>query len=265
MLDNIKGTWSQTLKFLGNDATLEAEYDRNANEKFLDSATISGKLDDVNYEVTRACAKGSGCDRASVPLGARMLILDALLTLSANMPREPPRAPRIRLTSRDRHMPTPPLWLPGRDGRQLKTKFGGEMALTVSADTADGTTVEAVATKNDGITKVTASRSTKIQGRDVDVEASHAVKSGESKLKLSSVLGHGVTAIVNLGPKQDADYELEYESSIGDGRKLSANVNPKDGSGEIEFVDSKSIDATVTASMPLGGKPKINIKRAWNF
>jgi len=197
VLDNIKGTWSQTLKFLGNDATLEAEYDRNANERFLDSATISGKLDDVNYE--------------------------------------------------------------------LKTKFGGEMALTVSADTADGTTVEAVATKNDGITKVTATRSTKIQGRDVDVEASHAVKSGESKLKLSSVLGHGVKAIVNLGPKQDADYELEYESSIGEGRKLSANVNPKDGSGEIEFVDNKSIDATVTASMPLGGKPKVTVKRAWNF
>jgi len=197
VLDNIKGSWSQTLKFLGKEATLEAEYDRNGNKKFLNEATLTGKLDDVNYE--------------------------------------------------------------------LKTDFRGDTELTVSADTKDGTTVEAVANKGDGITKVTASRGTKIQDRDVDIEASHETKSGESKVKLSTVLGHGVTFLATLGPKKDPEYELEYESTLGDGRSLSANVNPKDGSGEIEYVDSKTLDATITASMALGGEPKLTVKRAWSF
>lgn len=197
VLDNIKGSWSQSLKFLGADANLEGKYDRNDNEKFLSEATLSGKVDDVNYELT--------------------------------------------------------------------TDFRGSTELTASVATKDGTAVEVVASKDDGITKLTASRATQIQGRDVDVEASHAPKSGESKVKLSTLLGHGVRAIATFAPKKDADYELEYESSVGEGRALSANVNPKTGSGEIEFVDSKSIDATVTASMPLGGKPKLTVKRSWGF
>ena len=43
VLDNIKGKWSQTLKFLGNEANLEAEYDRASREDFLSEATLSGK------------------------------------------------------------------------------------------------------------------------------------------------------------------------------------------------------------------------------
>ena len=59
--------------------------------------------------------------------------------------------------------------------------------------------------------------------------------------------------------------ELEYESTISDGRSLSATVNPKDGTGDIEYVDTKTIDAELTASMDLGGKPKLTVKRGWTF
>ena len=50
-------------------------------------------------------------------------------------------------------------------------------------------------------------------------------------------------AIATFAPKKDADVELEYESSLGDGRSLSANVNPSNGNGEIEYVDSATLDA----------------------
>ena len=43
---------SQTLKFMGKEATLNAEYDRNARENFLSEATLSGAVDDVKYELT---------------------------------------------------------------------------------------------------------------------------------------------------------------------------------------------------------------------
>lgn len=200
-LDNIKGRWSQTLKFMGAEANIDAEYDRKSRENFLSEATISGKVDDVSYE--------------------------------------------------------------------LKTEFGDTHELTLAADTKDGTALEVVAdvgAKN-GISKLTAARGVKIQGQDVNVEASHTPKSSESKVKLSSVLGHGVsgTATWLVGSKlNSADYELEYASNVA-GRDVSATVNPKDGTGEIEYVDSKTVDATITASLDLGGKPKVSVKRAWTF
>lgn len=199
-LDNIKGRWSQTLKFLGAEANLDAEYDRNAREDFLNEASLSGKLDDVNYE--------------------------------------------------------------------LKTHFGDTHELTLSADTKDGTALEVVADNKNGLTKLTAGRDVKFQGQDVNVEASHARQSSTSKVKLSSVLGHGVSgsATWTVGNKLDsADMELEYEAQVTDGRKLSATLNPRDASGDVEFVDTKTLDATITASMDLGGKPKLTVKRSWGF
>lgn len=201
VIDNIVGKWSQTLKFLGNEATLEASYDRSANKDFLDSASLSGKNGDVSYECT--------------------------------------------------------------------TTFAGDLELTASADTKDGTSVEVVANNKDGVTKLSAGRDTKMFDRDVAVEASHTVKDGSSKLKLSSVLGHGLTASGTVtmakGGSRSEEYELEYASSLGDGREVSATVNPASGSGEIEYVDSATVDATLTASMELGGKPKVTLRRAWDF
>ena len=200
VLDNIKGSWSQTLTFLGKSATLEAEYDRNARDDFLDTATLSGKLDDIAYEV--------------------------------------------------------------------KTSFGDTHELTLSCDTKDGTAVEVEANNKDGLTSITATRDVKINGRDYTAEASHDRQASSSKLKMSSVLGHGVTgsATWTVGNKLDsADYELEYETELTNGRKLSATVNPRNGKGDIEYVDTTTIDAEITASMDLGGKPAISVKRGWTF
>lgn len=200
VIDNIKGQWSQTLKFLGAEAEINAEYDRNSRKDFLSEATLSGKCDDVNYE--------------------------------------------------------------------LKTEFGDSVELTATTTTKDGTDLEVVADNKNGLTSVTASRDVKIQGQDCNMEASHERSSSTSKLKLSSVLGHGVSgsATWTVGNKlTDADYELEYASSISDGRSIEATINPKDGSGDIEYTDSKTLDATISASMDLGGKPKLTVKRGWTF
>ena len=199
VLDNVKGKWSQTLKFLGAEAKVDAEYDRKARENFLSEATISGKVDDVNYE--------------------------------------------------------------------LKTGFGDTHELTLTTNTAENIALEVVADNSNGLTKVSAARDVKIQGQDVNVEVSHARQSGDSKLKFSSVLGHGVSGETTwqVGNKlTDLDTELNYEGAVN-GRDLKATLNPKSGSGNVEYVDSKSIDATITASMDLGGKPSLSLKRAWNF
>lgn len=200
VIDNIKGKWSQTLKFLGAEATIDAEYDRKNRQDFLSEARLSGKVDDVNYE--------------------------------------------------------------------LKTGFGDTHELTLTTDTKDGTALEVVGNNNDGITRLAASRDVKIQSQNCNLEASHARQSKQSKLKLSSVLGHGVSASVDwtVGDRLlDADAEIEYASSISEGRDLNAKLNPKTGSGDIEYVDTKTLDATITASMDLGGKPQLSVSRGWSF
>ena len=150
---------------------------------------------------------------------------------------------------------------------ELKTGFGDTHELTLTTNTAEGATLEVVADNSNGLTKVSAARDVKLQGQDVNVEVSHARQSGDSKLKFSSVLGHGVSgeATWQVGNKlTDLDTELKYAGAVN-GRDLTAKLNPKSGSGNVEYVDSKSIDATVTASMDLGGKPELTLKRAWSF
>jgi hypothetical protein len=200
VVDNVKAKWSQTLKFLGNDATLQAEYDRNAKERGLSEATLTGKNGDVNFE--------------------------------------------------------------------LKTHFdNNDLELTASTDTKDGTTLEVVANRNDGVKSLSASRPWNIQGQDCEVQATHTPAGRDTKLKLSSVLGHGVRAVAEytVGNQANVDYELEYEADISEGRHVSANLKPQQNSGEIEYVDTKTIDATLTASMDLNGKPKVTVKRSWDF
>lgn len=67
------------------------------------------------------------------------------------------------------------------------------------------------------------------------------------------------------GGSSDLTYELEYETTLDAGRTLSANVNPKAGTGEIEYEDSVTVDGTLTATIPLGGTPKVTLKRAFSF
>jgi len=158
--------------------------------------------------------------------------------------------------------------------------------------------------------------------RDCDLEVSHDLTSSESKLKLSTVLGSGLTAIGSLTSKGSASklaYEVEYDTTLGEGRTLSATVSPADGmpthpchtratlalapssplcsvssllprplrnhpcaitlltlhpppptmpptgTGEIEYEDSATVDATITATFPLGGSPKVQVSRKFGF
>ena len=137
-LDNIKASWSQALKFLGRDATLSAEYDRNANKDFVNEVTLSGSLDRLKYALT--------------------------------------------------------------------TSFDGDAELTLETSTDDGTVLEAETVLKGfaggpRLTKVTASRSATVQDQDCDLEISHDIGASESKLKLSTVLGSGITAIGSLSSK----------------------------------------------------------------
>jgi len=118
------------------------------------------------------------------------------------------------------------------------------------------------------ISKVSASRAATLRGTDCNLQISHEVDSSESKLKLSTLLGSGVKAVGTLATKggsHDTSYEIEYDTTLTEGRTLSANVNPKDGSGEIEFVDTATLDGELTATIPLGGEPKLTLKRAFKF
>lgn len=196
-LDNIKATWRQDVKLLGNAATLDLDYDRAEKSDFLNEAKLSGSIKDVKYELTK--------------------------------------------------------------------KFGGsgiDFALETNAN--DGTKLEAEGNDGTGLARLTASRSTKLGSQDCDLEVSYDVGSGNSKLKMSSVLGGGVTAIGTMSGGA-TDVSFEYDTELTSGRTLSATVN-QDGSGEVEYVDNSSIDATITATMDLsGGAPRVSVKRSFEF
>jgi len=156
---------------------------------------------------------------------------------------------------------------------ELTTRFGGATGLSLETTTDDGTTVEAEGSMEcmssmPKISKVSASRAATLRGTDCNLQISHEVDSSESKLKLSTLLGSGVKAVGTLATKggsPDTSYEIEYDTTLTEGRTLSANVNPKDGSGEIEFVDTATLDGELTATIPLGGEPKLTLKRAFKF
>jgi len=158
---------------------------------------------------------------------------------------------------------------------ELTSKMGNQVDFNLETETNDGMTVELVGDVNDmkiGINKVTASRSATIGGlgvtQDCDIELSHNLADSESKLKLSSALGSGIKAVGTLTSKAGArtvSYNVEYDATLTEGRTLSASVNPADGSGEVEYEDSATLDATITATVPLGGPPKVTMKRTFGF
>jgi|Transcript_7216 hypothetical protein len=208
-LDNIKGKWSQAFKLLGNAATVTAEYDRAENDKFLKSASLSGAVDKIKYE--------------------------------------------------------------------LASSFGGgPLEATLETSTEDGTTIE-VEAEVDGlssrVTRVTGTRTLSVNERECDLELSHTLGDNESKLRLSTMLGSGLRAVGLLSSKgggkggldHSLTYELEYDTQLTEGRTLSAKVSPRDGTGEVEYEDSATIDATIAATFPLGGAPKVTAKRAFSF
>ena len=40
---------------------------------------------------------------------------------------------------------------------------------------------------------------------------------------------------------------------------------PSPGTGEVEYEDSATVDATITATFPLGGSPKVQVSRKFGF
>jgi hypothetical protein len=152
---------------------------------------------------------------------------------------------------------------------EVTKKFGGRTSLTLETE-ASGANLEVEANDADGLTLVTAKKGAKLGGQDCDFEVSHDAKDNGSKLKLSSVLGNGVKATGTVSMDKSggtaAAYEVEYDAALGDGRSLHAELNPRDGSGEVEYVDTATIaTATVTAKMALGGTPSVSVKRSWSF
>jgi len=115
---------------------------------------------------------------------------------------------------------------------------------------------------------VCASKSANLRGNDYDIELSHDLSEGESKIQMSTVLGAGVKAtgtLSNNGGAVGKSYEVSYDTDLNAGRTLSATVNPEAGSGEIEYVDESTFDGTLTANIPLGGSPSVTFKRSFGF
>jgi len=170
----------------------------------------------------------------------------------------------------------------GKVKYELTSKLRGKTDFTLATTTSDGTTIEAegaveaslaAGVKDISLSKLTASRALKADApvlgkRDCDLEVSHDLTCSESKLKLSTVIGSGLTAIGSLTSKGSASklsYEVEYDTTLSEGRTLSATVSPADGTGEIEYEDSATVDATITATFPLGGSPKVQVSRKFGF
>ena len=68
-----------------------------------------------------------------------------------------------------------------------------------------------------------------------------------------------------------ADYSLEYETTLGEGRTLSASLSPADREAELTLVDNKletSATWVGTASYGLNegyGAPKLSVRRVQKF
>jgi len=144
----------------------------------------------------------------------------------------------------------------------------------VSTATADGTTIGAEGSISPmssklSLSKVSATRAVSVRDQDCDLALSHELGSSKSELKLSTSLGSGVTASGTITTQDGASstaYEVGYDTTLTSGRTLSATLNPADGTGEVEYEDTATIsDATITATMPLGGSPKLGVKRAFSF
>lgn len=95
----------------------------------------------------------------------------------------------------------------GKVDYELTTKFNSGLDYEVSTKTDDGSSismegsVDLLSASDIQVRKVSASKTTNLRGNDYDVELSHDLSEGESKIKMSTVLGAGVKAIGTLTNK----------------------------------------------------------------
>ena len=142
-----------------------------------------------------------------------------------------------------------------------------------------GVTYKAIGDSKELLTQLSASKTVDIaSGRAaLNVEPSYGIKSALAKLKLSGSLslGGGAALASQLTATQagdvSADYSLEYETTLGEGRTLSASLSPADREAELTLVDNKletSATWVGTASYGLNegyGAPKLSVRRVQKF
>ena len=106
------------------------------------------------------------------------------------------------------------------------------------------------------------------------IEPVYLVKRSLGRLRLSASVevGSGVAVASQLTAdhtgEYDADYSLEYATSLGSGRKLSASLSPLDMHADIQLVDAKlepSANWIATASVGVDEKPKLAVRRVQMF
>merc|ERR1712238_119376 len=158
-------------------------------------------------------------------------------------------------------------------------KMRGSTDFCIATTTVDGTTLEAEGVVESSLangvkdlslsrlkaTKLIKSDAPVLGKRDLDFKVFHDLTTSESKLKLSTVLGSGVKAIGLLSSKGSTSklsYEVEYDTTLSEGRTLSATVSPADGTGEIEYEDSATVDATITAVEASLARPRTSSARS---
>jgi hypothetical protein len=246
-LGNIKGQWSQTLSLFGQDATVAAEYDRAEKEDGPTEVSLSGSNGDINFKVKQAD-------------GARDLTLSTKsngVSVEANLDES-------GLKSVD--------FSTEQNGVNLEASLDSSGLKSVDLSTEQNGVTLAASGGSGGIDTVTASGDVDAGSQNVNYELEHTLASGDSKLKLSSVLGNGLKAIANIARSKNGDmstdYNLEYETELQAGRTVSARING-DGSGDIELEDTTTLsaqEATIVANMDLGGSsPSVTVKRSWAF
>jgi len=132
-----------------------------------------------------------------------------------------------------------------------------------------GHNLKVVGDSSDCVTQIAASGSCSVGDFDVSYTPSYQIKKKLSKLSLSAALGHGLSASGTLSAttagEVGADYEVGYDTSLGEGRSLSATVHPADKTADVEVVDSTTESgATWTAAIGLsvGSKPSLTLRRS---
>ena len=147
----------------------------------------------------------------------------------------------------------------------------GVTGLTL-ASKQSGLLLKAVGNSADMLTTLSVKGDASIHGRSIDFEPTYLVKKKASRLTVSAVLGHGLSAAgvlqaSNAG-EMKTDYQLSYDKKLGAGRGLSASVNPGDRAGEVELIDSKTEPGALWVAhlfYGLGDKPKLKLKRSMKF
>lgn len=151
---------------------------------------------------------------------------------------------------------------------ELTTKFGSGLDYEVSTKTDDGSSIRAegsvdlLSASDLNVRKVSAASTRSLRGNDYDIEISHDLSEGESKIKMSTVLGAGVKAIGTLANKGGATtkgYEVEYDTTLNEGRTLSASVNPDAGTGYARATRARPL---IAARAKVGGNGSASRVRA---